>query len=211
MYCPHCGAENESHNRFCVNCGSSLSPGGDGSQPATFKQRVRMLIGTDRLTQMVTLGTIAALVIAVIAFLSLKTNEEGADESAYLQALDRSCVAEKERVIRLEEETLRQQPPDLQEFASVLVTIVAEWRADLESRPAPAEYAIKVQTLERSLLRILIEAGALARLAREETAAARLATQAKVVDEATGESNAAIEGLGLETCADLAVSPGSGT
>jgi len=208
MFCPHCGTENDEGNRFCVNCGSELSSSGSEKSGGTRKERLGRLVGSDRGTRVVTLTTVLAIVVAIVAFLSLGSGD--GSESAYTQSLDRACVAEKERVIALEQETLRQRPPNLGEFSSVLVTIVAEWRAGLRGEPAPAEYAGEVAAYEGSLLRILIGAGGLARLTREDASAAAIAAQAKVVDEATAEADEAIEELGLTECTALTVAPGTG-
>jgi hypothetical protein len=166
-------------------------------------------VGSDRRTRIVTAATAAAIVVAIVAFLSLGLNDDGTKESAYLQGLDRTCVAEKERVIALEEETLRHRPPDLAAFSSVLVTIVAEWHSNLASETVPAEYASGVAAYEASLLRILIAAGGLARLTRENAPAAALASQAKTIDETTRQADEAIEKLGLTECTELAVAPGA--
>jgi hypothetical protein len=210
MFCPHCGTENDAGNRFCVNCGSELSPAGRGQSGGSRKERLAHLVGKDRRTRLVTAATILAIVVAVVAFLSLKSSEDGG-ESAYLQSLDRACVAEKERVIALEQETLQHHPPDVGDFSSVLVTIVAEWRAGLGGAPAPAEYGTEVAAYEASLLRILIGAGGLARLTREGASPTAIAAQAKVVDEATAQADEAIEMLGLTECTELTVAPEAGT
>jgi hypothetical protein len=207
MFCPHCGTENDEGNRFCVNCGSELSSSGSGQPGGTRKERLGRLVGSDRRTRVVTVATVLTIVVAIIAFLSLGSSDSG--QSAYLRGLDRACVTEKERVIALEQETLRQRPPNLGEFASVLVSIVAEWRAGLRGQPAPAEHAGGVAAYEASLLRILIGAGGLARLTREDASAAAIATQAKIVDEATAQADEAIEKLGLTECTELTVAPGT--
>jgi len=209
MFCPHCGTENDAGNRFCVNCGSEMSASASRQEHGNSKERLARLVGSDRRTRLVTALTAVAIIIAIIAFLSLGSSDDGAEESAYLQGLDRTCVAEKERVIALEGETLRHQPPDLSAFASVLVTIVAEWRSSLHSETPPAEYASGVAAYEAGLLRILIAAGGLARLTRENASAAALASQAKTIDETTKQADEAIAKLGLTECTELAVGPGA--
>jgi len=207
MFCPHCGTENDAGNRFCVSCGSVLSASAPTGASKSSKERLARLLGNDRRTRIVTAATAAAIVIAIIAFLSLGSSDDSAEESAYLQGLDRTCVAEKERVIALERETLQRQPSDLSAFASVLVTIVAEWHSGLRSQAVPTEYASGVAAYEASLLRILIAAGGLARLTRENASGAALASQAKMIDETTKQADEAIEKLGLTECTELAVAP----
>jgi hypothetical protein len=124
-----------------------------------------------------------------------------------LRGLDQSCVTEKERISTLEAETLRQRRPDLEEFASVLVTVVAEWRSNLQGTPSPPVHAESVQALASSLLGVLIEAGTLARVVREGSTAGAVAARAKAVDEATARVDRVIEGLGLKRCMNINVGP----
>lgn len=209
MFCPNCGTENDAGNRFCINCGSELSSSAPTKESGSPKERFTRLVGSDRRTRIVTAATAVAIVIAVVAFLFLGSSDDSTEESAYLQGLDRTCVAEKERVIALEGETLRSRPPDLAAFSSVLVTIVAEWHSGLRNQTPPVEYASGVAAYEASLLRILIAAGGLAHLTRENASGAALASQAKTIDEATRQADEAIEELGLTECTELAVAPGA--
>ncbi|MGN6257525.1 MAG: hypothetical protein ACTHN3_07225 [Solirubrobacterales bacterium] len=163
-------------------------------------------MGTTTRARVVTAGTLVALAIAAIAFLSLNSSETGSS-SPYLEALDRACVAEKERIVSLERETLRAHPADLRGFASTLVAVVAEWRAALHKEQAPATESPGIKRLEDALLQTLIQAGVLARLTREPGSPTAIAKQAGAVDEATAEVDQAISALGLTECADLKVAP----
>jgi zinc-ribbon domain len=208
MYCPHCGTENDAGNRFCVNCGSELAAGGaDAGESPGARERLLGLVGKDRRSRLITLTTIAALAIALVAFLFLDSEGEDSSQSPYLQALDRACVAEKQRVIRLERQTLGRQTADPQEFAAVLVAVLAEWRASLKEMPAPPQEAEGAEALEASLLQTLIEAGKLARLIRAGAPSAEIAAEAGKVDSATTQLDATIDATGLDACADLDVSP----
>jgi zinc-ribbon domain len=206
MFCPTCGSENADSNRFCVSCGSTLSQGSSGKQnaPASSENWLRRLVGTTRTARIVTAVTAIAIVGAIVGFIALSPNSsEG--EDAYLRTLDRNCVAEKERITALEQETLQEGTPNLAIFSSVLVTIVAEWRANLESTPPPPVHAAAVEAVDVALREVLIEAGSLARVNREEPGSAALAAQAGAVDKAAQEVDDAIEELNLSDCSDLSV------
>jgi len=207
MFCPRCGTENDAGNRFCVSCGSDLAQAPTDEPAPSLRQRFRNLVGTSRHARLLSAATAAAIVVAVIAFVALKPDESGEESDPYLQRLDRSCVAEIERLSSLETETLGQRPPNLEEFASVLVTIVAEWRSNLRQTPPTTVDAEGVRALEAALLKTLIESGKLARLAREGAGAAAIARQSNAVDEATKKVNATIAELGLEACEEAEVAP----
>lgn len=209
MFCPRCGTGNDAGNRFCVSCGSELAKvsAGEPAPSPSLRQRLRNLVGTSRRAQLLSVATAAAIVVAVVAFIALEPNEGGESSDPYLQQLDRSCVAEKERLSSLEAETLGRRPPNLEEFASVLVTIVAEWRSNLKQTPPPAFDREGVEALEAALLKTVIESATLARLVREQAGTGSIAAQSNAVDVATKEVNGTIAELGLEACAETEVAP----
>lgn len=210
MYCPHCGTENAESNRFCVNCGSALSRESRSTASSIpLKERLARVVGTTRKTRLVTAATVLALIVAVIALMSLDTNDEGSAQDPYLKGLDRACVGEKKRISALEQKTLGRQPSNLTDFASVLVTILAEWRVALRNDPAPAAHAADVEALEVQLREALIEAGALARLIKDGRPQQAIAAQASAVDQATEGVDSAISALGLRRCRLVTVQPGA--
>lgn len=164
------------------------------------------LSGTTRRARLLSLATVAALLVAIAAFVALEPGDESA-EDPFLQGIDGTCVAEKERISSLEQETLQQHPPNVEEFASALVTIVAEWQSNLQATPAPQIHAEGIGTLNSALREVLIDAGHLARVMREGRPPAVIGAQAGSIDEATAGVNRAIEDLGLASCEDLAVGP----
>jgi hypothetical protein len=208
MYCPNCGAENDSSNRFCVNCGSELSIKKETAATARSpRERLVQLVGTTPRARLITAATAIAIVVAIVAFLSLDSDDDATGSNPYLQRLDQSCVTEKERIIALEQQTLSGGSPDLQAFASVLVASLAEWRANLRREPPPPDSAAAVESLEVALVETLIRSGKLARSIREEAAVDAISRQAEEVDEATTRVDQTIEDLDLSNCADLQVSP----
>ncbi len=173
----------------------------------SFQERLARVFGTTARARLLSAGTAFAIVVAIVAFIALKPSKESVPEDSYLRGLDRSCVAEKGRISTLEADTLRQRHPNLEEFASTLVTIVAEWRSTLTATPPPPVQAEGVRALESALLAVLIEAGTLARVAREDKSASAVGAGARSVDAATARVDRAIEGLGLERCTDIDVRP----
>jgi ribosomal protein S27AE len=209
MYCPRCGSENDESNRFCVNCGSELA--GERTTPSSGnpKERLRQLIGTTRQARLVTGGIVIALLIAVVAFLSLDSDGSESASSPYLASLDHVCVAEKERISALEEEALGGQTANPLEFASVLVTALSEWRENLRQTPPPVADREEAETLEVALLATLLEAAKLSRLVRAGGTGEAIDNQARAVDESTADLDETFESAGLANCARLQVSPAS--
>jgi zinc-ribbon domain len=209
MYCPNCGVENDDGNRFCVGCGSTLSKRSPATQatPVSFRKRVGRLLGTTRRARLLSAITAGAIAVAISAFVALEPGSESAAEDPFLLEIDRICVAEKERISSLELETLRQRPPNVEEFASVLVTIVAEWRSNLESTPPAPIHAQGIQALDSALREVLIGAGGLARVVRDESPGSIVNAQAQSIDKASAEVDRAIGELGLTRCEGIAVEP----
>jgi zinc-ribbon domain len=208
MHCPHCGTENDDANRFCVGCGSALSKRSTtAANSVPWRERVRHLVGTTPRARLLTATTAVAIVVAIAAFVALKPSDESVIEDSYLRGVDSTCVAEKERISSLERETLQQQPPNIAEFASVLVTIVAEWRSSLQATPVPPIHAEGVRALDSALRGVLIGAGGLARVTREQRRVASIAARAQSVDKTTATVDRVIGELGLARCMDLPVGP----
>jgi hypothetical protein len=207
MHCPYCGEENRESNRYCVGCGSALSGGGVGSgSPTSSRHGINRLVGTTRRARVVTAATAIAVVVAVGAFVALKPSESVPTADAFTRNLDRTCTFEKRTIGALERQTAQQQPPDVSSFAGALVLIVEEWRLSLRESPAPPSHAPAVEALDQALLDVLIQAGALGRVARNG-GPAQVATKAQLVDNASARVDRAIDDLGLASCSNLDIGP----
>jgi zinc-ribbon domain len=215
MFCPRCGAENEKGSKYCASCGASL-PQEDGgarnpSKNRSFSERAGAIVGRDRRTRFLTLGTLVAIFIAVIAFLVQDASEDegaSADQDAYTRTLDAACVHHKVEVAAAQRKALGGGGlAAVSRYADATVPIVGEWRLELGRAPVPADHKGQVAALQAALLEVQIEAGALARVARESnrSEAAKVAAR---VDAATANVEAAVQSLGLVRCGELVVSQG---
>jgi hypothetical protein len=92
--------------------------------------------------------------------------------------------------------------------ASELIPIVAAWRADLSALNTPGDDAAQARQLDTALLDVEIDAGALARVARDGNQK-ELAEAAATLNAQTGAVEEAISELGLTKCAKVAVAPGA--
>ena len=207
MFCPHCGAENDAGNRYCVGCGSELPRAAEKRrEPRSLRERFRALLGTSRRARLTTAATAVALVVAAAALFALEPSEEDPATGPFTSTLDRVCVDRKRTIAALERETVRQQSPDLATFAGALVSIVEEWRLDLAASPPPPAHAPAAHALDSALLDVLIEAGALGRASREGKPA-EVVARARAVDLGSARIDQVAEELGLTRCADLPVAP----
>jgi hypothetical protein len=209
VYCPRCGAQCKAGNKFCSSCGGNL----DASLPAKSSETrsegklLDKFIGESRNARLLTVGTVAALVVAVVAFLALPADD--GDEipyDAYTRAADEICVAEKEAIVAAGQRSLTEPAggPRLAAYAGGLVPVLVEWRSAFDGLSPPADRAEAAEGLSLALRRVSVEAGALARVARTLGPRAAL-VRAKEVDAATAEVEQAVDELGLSRCADLGI------
>lgn len=220
MFCPRCGAESEKGARYCASCGADL-PRADkeGSaadadtkqEPAGARERLNRLIGTTRRARIATLGTVAAIAIAIAAFIALAPSDDETvvPQDAYTRATDVNCVEHKRDIAKAQRLALaRGGSAGVIAFADALVPVAGEWRDDLGHTAVPADRVEAVGTLDTALLAVEVQAGTLARVAREGDREAMLAA-AGGVDAASRQVEAAVEGLELERCQLLTVSVGT--
>lgn len=210
MFCPRCGAESDEGSRYCAACGSELprradSGAGSGEEAPGFRERLRDAVGTSRRSRMLSLGTAAAIVIAVVAFVALPSDDDGeeAQQDGYARALDGICTERKQEVAAAQRKAVAGRSLDaVGRYADSLVPIVGEWRRDLANPAPPGDRAAELEALQSALLEVQIEAGTLARVAREGDREG-VATTAVRVDAATENVEAAVDSLGLRRCSSF--------
>jgi len=208
VYCPRCGAQSEEGAKYCSACGATLP--GTGAKPPgrrPLRERIGRLAGTSRRTRLLSVGTVAAIAIAIAALVALPTDENAVPQDAYTRVADAVCVHEKERIVAAQRRALKAGGSGLGRYADELVLVAAEWRSSVASTPAPPDRQDHVRTLDSALRAVEVEAGALARIARDAGRKAAIARAARL-DIATGQVEGAISALGLDRCSHLAVGTG---
>lgn len=213
MFCPRCGAESDAGSRYCASCGADLSPpkpgAGGAKERSGFKAWATDVIGGDRRTRMITLGTVAALLVAVGAFFALKADDgSGLPQDAYARAADAACVQHKEAIARAQRTALAGDDfAAVGSYAGAIVPIAGEWRQELGRGSVPPDRVEQVEQLSAALLEVQIEAGALTRVAREGKPR-EVAKTAAQMDAATANVEAAVDSLDLERCGELVIAGG---
>jgi len=218
MYCPRCGAENEEGSRYCVSCGSALPRKSAARGPAEanahadsggFGATLGRIVGTTRKARLVSAGIAVALVVAVVAFIVLGSNHESSiPQDGPTKAMDANCVHHKVELAKAQAQAIN--GGDLAAvslYADTVVQVAGNWRIQLARFGAHPDRAEQVEALRAALLEVEIEAGALARSARERNKA-ELVAAASRVDIATRNVEAAIAELELEQCSQLVFSTG---
>ncbi len=211
MFCPRCGAESDDGSRYCAACGNELPRRAKLDDPkaaesAGLRDRLGRLIGSDRRSRMLSIGTVVAIVVATTAFFALSPaddDSEPAPPDSYAQALEEICVERKRKVGAAQETAVAGASlAAVSRYADSLVPIVGEWRLSLDELAPPVDRVELVDGLDTALLEVEIEAGTLARLAREGNREG-VATTAARVDAATANVEAAITALDLRRCARI--------
>lgn len=215
MFCPRCGAESAEGSRYCAACGAELPKKGDRPSDMEgtsvgLRDRFERISGRSRQARLLTLGTLIAVAVAIGAFVVLKPAGEGstsAREDAFTRTLDTSCVQRKRAIAAAQSAALAAGTLGaVGRYGDSLVVIAGEWRMMLRDLRSPGQ-SESLEGLESALLEVEIEAGTLARIARESDRQT-LGRSAAQVDAATGHVEAAVGSLGLERCARLSVGQG---
>ena len=224
MFCPTCGAENEEDSRYCASCGRELprkeqapetgdtsggdggaATGGDSGVPkGGFRRSLNRIIGTTRKARLVSAGILAALIVAVVAFIALGSDKEmTVPQDGLTKAMDAACVHHKVEVAKAQAEALNAHDlAGVSAYADSVVRVAGAWRQELGRLDAPAGRSELIEPLRESLLEVQIEAGGLARASREADQA-EIAAAAGRVDAATVNVEDAIKNLELERCSNL--------
>lgn len=229
MYCPRCGAENDEGSRYCASCGNALPRGdaderprddGDadptssasatgGSGSGGVGAALGRIVGSTRKARLVSAGIALAIVVAVVAFIALGSDdEETVPQDGLTKALDANCVHHKVQIAKAQAEALNGGDLSaVSTYADSMVAMAGEWRLQLGRLNVPADRAAPVEGLEAALLEVQIEAGALARSAGEGNKA-EVDSSAGRVDAATANVEDAVQELELERCSQLIFSSG---
>ena len=155
------------------------------------------MLGTTRQARLVTLGTVAAIAIAIGAFVALKpADDDSIPRDAYTIAADRMCLDAKRQIVAAE----RSNAGDSGRLARALVPIVASWRSGFRALRVPGDRLDQARRLDAALRGVEIETAGLA-LTADERSRSRTVARAKQVDLATTHVEQAIADLGLGQCA----------
>jgi hypothetical protein len=204
VYCPRCGHQNAPDSRFCSSCGADLPRAGEpAKEKRSWRERLGALIGTTRAARVTTAGIAIAVVAAVIAFLALKTDDE-IPRDDYTVTADEMCVAAKQQIAAAGSRGLAAGVTGPSGYAAAIVPPLAEWRQDFAALDVPTDRVEEATALNDTLIEVLIEAGALARLPSDASTSAA-AEQAGRVDAASQQVEDAVGGLNLRDCEQLQV------
>jgi hypothetical protein len=154
----------------------------------------------------VTLGTLAAIVLAIAAFVALKpADDDSIPRDAYTIAADRMCLDAKRQIVAAE----HSNAGDSGRLARALVPIVATWRSGFRALSVPGERLEQARRLDAALRDVEVETAGLAMTAEEGGRSHTLA-RAKKVDLATTQVEQAISDLGLSQCAQARIGLSTG-
>jgi hypothetical protein len=207
MFCPRCGQETDENARYCGSCGAEMQrpgDGGAGGEPRSFRDRAGDLIGRSPRERFVTGGIVVAIVVAIIAFFALDTETENGDPGlsrSDAEAVDSACIVAKQSIAEAAARALRGGEANLEKYSASVLRSIVEFRSRVRSLAAGSELA----ALDAALLAAATEAGELSRVVREDPSGA--VAQARSLEDATGEIEAAIAELGLTGCADVPTVP----
>jgi hypothetical protein len=168
----------------------------------SLSDRVSRLTGRTRRERIITLGTVTAIAIAILAFVALDPAEDddAPPPDTYSIAADQICVEAKREIARAARRTGGTDPTG---YASDLVPIVAQWRSATSDLVPSAERSQGAAVLDVALRDVMVDAAVLARMGREGADEDEIAEQVGIVEETSASVEQAIDDLGLERCAVL--------
>jgi hypothetical protein len=169
------------------------------------RERIGQLVGTTRKARLITASTLAAIAVAVIAFIALKPAKDNSiPRDAYTVAADQMCLSAKREIVAVERlsGTNRQRGPS--ETANALLPVVATWRSHFRALSVPADRRERAEQLDRALRNVEIKIAELSRIAATGDEQQVLAS-AKSADVASTRVEEAASSLGLTRCAEARI------
>jgi hypothetical protein len=159
-------------------------------------------MGSDRRSRLISGATVAAIVIAIAAFIAISPSDDSIPRDRYTLAAEKTCLQSKQHIAEAANEGGGT-------YARQLVPIIVRWREELAELRVPPDRADKEQELDNALREVEIEVAQLARLV-EEGDRRRMAVTAGRADIATGEVEQAIDNLGLSECGEATIAFAAG-
>jgi hypothetical protein len=198
VYCPRCGTPNEPDDRFCSACGVALRTSGSKEAESGTRKWLDRWIGTTKRARWISGATALALIVAIVSFFALKTDDEG-EPDAYTLAAEQICFDAK-RQIFLAGQRSRMRPEGASAFAHTLLPAISEWRLRMGNLAAPADRRAEAAQLESALREVEVRVAELARTAGAPSRKRTLAAAARADRASTGVEEA-VAALGLDECA----------
>jgi hypothetical protein len=203
VHCPRCGTPNEPGDRYCSSCGAVLREARGPRREATARERIAGLVGSTRRARWLTLGTAVAIVIAVVAFVALPTDDGGIPRDEYTLAAEQICLAAKRQMLATGQRARAgDDSAGTSEYARELLPAVSGWRLQLAELAVPPDRANEAAALIAALRVAETRIASLARVAEAGNRRRTLAAAA-AADDASTRVEEAVTALGLEECAEL--------
>ncbi|HEX7243963.1 MAG TPA: hypothetical protein VF245_00170 [Solirubrobacterales bacterium] len=167
------------------------------------RERLAGLVGTTRRARWITAATAVAIVVAVIAFLTLPTDDQGIPRDEYTLAAEQICLEAKRQILASSRlARAGEDPAGTSEYARALLPAVSGWRLQLDDLEVPADRKEQAAQLTAALKEAEARIAGLVRTAEEGNRRRTLASAA-AADDASTRVEEAVAALGLEECAEL--------
>jgi hypothetical protein len=149
----------------------------------------------------VSVATIGAVVIAMIAFVTLgQSNGKTIPRDAYTITADQMCIGAKHQIVAVENGGFEAGAAG----ARQLLPVVSEWRSKFDALKVPSDRIEEARALDAALKEVELQIAALARTAASANRKQILA-QAETANNASTAVEEAVEALGLSHCSRLTI------
>jgi hypothetical protein len=180
---------------------------GSRAERRSLSERAGAIVGRTRKARIVTLATVAAVAVAIAAFIALgPSGDDSIPRDSYTVAADRICLDAKRQIVAAE----RTSAGDLDSFARALVPVIADWRSNFRNLRVPSDRFDRAEALDAALRDVEVQASRLA-LMPDNAPRARTLAQAGRVDAASRRVEKGISDLALDRCsaARIGISTGN--